>query len=102
MRAFGWRVPRRFRGLEETQGLFQDVFAVLLEGGLESFRGSIEHEFKAITENEAKSCLRKHGRRMEEPFVIGDGGPDSTDSSPGPEALAEDRETSTKLSSCIW
>jgi DNA-directed RNA polymerase specialized sigma24 family protein len=75
----------------ETQDLFQDVFAVLLEGGLESFRGSTEHEFrwylKAITENEAKSCLRKHGR-LEETFVIGHEGPDSSDSSPGPEALA--------------
>jgi RNA polymerase sigma factor (sigma-70 family) len=102
-----WRVLRKFRGLErETQeDLFQDVFAVLLDGGLESFQGSTEHEFrwylKTITENEAKSCLRKHGRRMEEPFAIGDDGRDFADSSPGPEALAGGRETGIKLGACI-
>ena len=74
MRQYGpliWRLLQKFRNLEREalDDLFQDVFTVLLKGGLKSFRGSSEHEFRAylktISENEARNCLRKHGRKFE-------------------------------------
>ena len=112
-----WRLLRKFRNIErETlEDLFQDVFAVLLNGGLESFRGSSEHEFgwylKTITENEARSCLRRHGRKLEvfEQSAPADdeGGSETSfaasiaDPSPGPEDLAISQEIRTKLNGCI-
>jgi RNA polymerase sigma factor (sigma-70 family) len=114
-----WRVLRTFRGLEPEiqEDLFQDVFAVLLKGGLESFRGSTEHEFrwylKTIAQNEAKSCLRRHGRRFEVFDSIGpqkDQGTnaasvavnfDFADTSPGPEDLVGQQEIRAKLDNCI-
>ncbi len=112
-----WRLLRKFRNIErETlDDLFQDVFAVLLKGGLESFRGSSEHEFrsylKTITENEARNCLRRHGRKLEvfeQPASVEDeGGPDTSfaaslaDPSPGPEDLAISQDIRMKLNGCI-
>src|SRR5713226_550042 len=72
-----WGILGKFASLSpsEKEDLFQDVFVVLLDRGLRSFRGSTVHEFrsylKTITENEAKSCLRRHGRRFEvlDPFL---------------------------------
>jgi RNA polymerase sigma factor (sigma-70 family) len=114
-----WRVLRTFRSLEPEmqEDLFQDVFAVLLNGGLEGFRGSTEHEFrwylKTITQNEAKNCLRRHGRRFE---VFDSLGPrndaatnaasgavsfDFADSSPGPEDLVGQHEIRARLNNCI-
>ncbi len=114
-----WRLLRTFRGLEPEiqEDLFQDVFAVLLNGGLEGFRGSTEHEFrwylKTITQNEAKSCLSRHGRRLE---VFGASAArdddakspspvptdfEFTDPSPGPEQLAGEREIRRTLDGCI-
>jgi RNA polymerase sigma factor (sigma-70 family) len=66
-----WGTLRKFASLseQERRDLFQDVLVVLLERGLKGFRGTTEHEFRAylktITENEAKSLLRRHGRRLE-------------------------------------
>lgn len=114
-----WRVLRTFRSLEPEiqEDLFQDVFGVLLNGGLEAFRGSTEHEFrwylKTITQNEAKNCLRRHGRRFEVFDSIGpqnDQGTntaspavsfDFADTSPGPEDLAAQHEIRAKLDNCI-
>jgi len=114
-----WRVLRTFRSLEPEiqEDLFQDVFAVLLNGGLEGFRGSTEHEFrwylKTITQNEAKNCLRKHGRRFEVFDSIGrqnDQGSNAAsvavsfefaDSAPGPEELVGQHEIRAKLANCI-
>ena len=111
-----WRLLQKFRNLEREalDDLFQDVFTVLLNGGLRNFRGSSEHEFrsylKTIAENEARSCLRKHGRKFEvfeQPTDAGEGGDllgsfeGFTDSSPGPEEQAISLEIRTKLSGCI-
>jgi RNA polymerase sigma factor (sigma-70 family) len=111
-----WRLLQKFRNLEKEalDDLFQDVFTVLLNGGLKSFRGSSEHEFRAylktISENEARSCLRKHGRKFEvfeQPMESGEGGDllgsfeSFTDPSPGPEEQAISLEIRRKLSSCI-
>jgi RNA polymerase sigma-70 factor, ECF subfamily len=112
-----WRLLHKFRNIErETlDDLFQDVFAVLLKGGLENFRGSSEHEFrsylKTITENEARNCLRRHGRKLEvfeQPVSADDdSGPETSfaaslaDPSPGPEDLAISQEIRTKLNGCI-
>jgi tetratricopeptide (TPR) repeat protein len=100
-----WRVLRTFRSLEPEiqEDLFQDVFAALLNGGLKGFRGSTGHEFrwylKTIAQNEAKNCLRRHGRRFEVFDSIGPQNDQSSnaasvavsfefaDSSPGPEEL---------------
>jgi RNA polymerase sigma-70 factor (ECF subfamily) len=111
-----WRLLQKFRNLEKEalEDLFQDVFAVLLNGGLENFRGSSEHEFrsylKTIVENEAKSCLRKHGRKLEvfeQPLDSGEGSDllgslsSFTDPSPGPEEVIINREARAKLNGCI-
>lgn len=111
-----WRLLQKFRSLEREalEDLFQDVFTVLLKGGLKSFCGSSEHEFRAylrtITENEARSCLRKHGRKLEvfdRPGDQNDGGEflglfdTFTDPSPGPEDQAISSEIRTKLGGCI-
>ncbi len=113
-----WRVLRTFRSLEPEiqEDLFQDVFGVLLNGGLEAFRGSTEHEFrwylKTITQNEAKNCLRRHGRRFEVFDSIGPQNDQGTnaasavsfefaDLSPGPEDLAAQHEIRAKLDNCI-
>ena len=66
-----WRILKKFSTLSpaEREDLSQDVFVILLTRGLQSFRGSTDHEFhwyvKTITENETKSYLRKRGRRLE-------------------------------------
>jgi RNA polymerase sigma-70 factor, ECF subfamily len=111
-----WRLLQKFRNLEKEalDDLFQDVFTVLLNGGLTSFRGSSEHEFRAylkvITENEARNCLRKHGRKLEvfeQPTDSTEGGDllrsfdVFTDPSPGPEEQAIGLEIRTKLGRCI-
>jgi RNA polymerase sigma-70 factor (ECF subfamily) len=111
-----WRLLQKFRNLEREalDDLFQDVFTALLNGGLKSFRGSSEHEFRAylktITENEAKNCLRKHGRKFEvfeQPVDSTEGGDlllsfeSFADLSPGPEELTISLEIRTKLAGCI-
>jgi RNA polymerase sigma-70 factor (ECF subfamily) len=111
-----WRLLQKFRNLEKEalDDLFQDVFTVLLNGGLKSFRGSSEHEFRAylktITENEARSCLRKHGRKLEvfeQPSDSSEGGDrlalfDSfADPSPGPEQVVISLEIREMLGGCI-
>jgi P27 family predicted phage terminase small subunit len=104
-----------FDVIGEWRDLFQDVFAVLLNGGLESFRGSSEHEFrsylKTITENEARNCLRRLGRKLEffeQPVSAEDeSGPETSfaaslaDPSLGPEDLAISQDIRTKLNGCI-
>ena len=49
-----WRLLQKFRNLEKEalDDLFQDVFTVLLNGGLKSFRGSSEHEFRAYLKDD--------------------------------------------------
>jgi RNA polymerase sigma factor (sigma-70 family) len=53
----------------EQEDLFQDVFVILLDGGLQRFRGSSEYEFRAylarIVRNEVYTWLRdrdRHGK----------------------------------------
>jgi RNA polymerase sigma factor (sigma-70 family) len=111
-----WRLLQKFRNLEREalDDLFQDVFKVLLSGALRNFRGSSEHEFRAylktITENEARSCLRKHGRKFEvfEQLTDSNEGGDLlgsfetfTDPSPGPEEQVISLEIRAKLGGCI-
>ena len=66
-----WGLLKRFANLtaEERRDLSQDVFVVLMNGALQQFRGSTDHEFRSylrtITDNEAKGYLRKHSRRFE-------------------------------------
>jgi RNA polymerase sigma factor (sigma-70 family) len=75
-----WRLLGKFDNLTRTEkeDLSHAVFVILLDKGLKSFRGTTVHEFRAylkmITVNEAKSYLRRHGRRLEilDPFLIGD------------------------------
>jgi RNA polymerase sigma-70 factor (ECF subfamily) len=112
-----WGVLGKFRNLSqsEKQDLSQDVFVILLERGLQSFRGSTEHEFrwylKTITENEAKSYLRRRGRHLEvlDSFSPVGGEAEETplqgsspaDPSPGPEEMAAEQEVLQKLRSCL-
>jgi RNA polymerase sigma-70 factor (ECF subfamily) len=111
-----WRLLQKFRNLEREalEDLFQDIFTVLLNGGLKSFRGSSEHEFRAylriIVQNEAKSCLRKHGRKLEVFEQVTDPNEGNellgffeefADSSPGPDESAANREIREKLDGCI-
>jgi RNA polymerase sigma factor (sigma-70 family) len=100
-------------GLAEKEDLFQDVFIALLNRGLQNFRGSTEHEFrwylKTITENEAKSYLRRRGRHLEvlDPFSSGEGEGEETlsqssssaDPSPGPEELVSGQEACSNFAS---
>lgn len=53
----------------ERDDVFQDVFVILLDGGLRRFRGSTEHEFRAylarIVRNEVFTWIRdrdRHGK----------------------------------------
>lgn len=72
-----WRILGQFSTLtrSERDDLFQDVFVVLLDRGIDSFRGATEHEFRAylkiITANTTRSYLRRHSRRFEisDPFL---------------------------------
>lgn len=99
----------------EKEDLLQDVFVVLLDKGLKSFRGATVHEFRAylkmITANEAKSFLRRHGRRFEVPYSFlpneGEQGetlpPESltADPSPGPEDLVVRQEILQRVRLCL-
>ena len=64
-------VLRKFGGVNaaEQEDLYQEVFVILLDRGIQSFRGVTEHEFrwyvKTITENETKTYLHRRGRRLE-------------------------------------
>ena len=72
-----WRILGQFSALtgSERDDLFQDVFVVLLDRGIDGFRGATEHEFRAylkvIAANAARSHLRRHSRRFEisDPFL---------------------------------
>jgi DNA-directed RNA polymerase specialized sigma24 family protein len=50
----------------EQEDLFQDVFVILLDGGLQRFRGSTEYEFRAylarIVRNEVYTWIRDRDR----------------------------------------
>jgi RNA polymerase sigma factor (sigma-70 family) len=53
----------------EQEDLFQDAFVILLDGGLQRFRGSSEYEFRAylarIVRNEVYTWIRdrdRHGK----------------------------------------
>jgi RNA polymerase sigma factor (sigma-70 family) len=92
-RRFVWSLLHKFDNLSrsEREDLMQDVFVILLNHGLHHFHGSTVHEFRSylntITVNEAKSYLRRHGRRFEvlDPFFAGD-----EDETPSPGSLLAD------------
>lgn len=112
-----WGILGKFRNLSpaEKEDLFQDVFVALLNRGLRSFHGSTEHEFrwylKTITENEAKSYLRRRGRRLEvlDPFLPGEEEEEKTlstrfpfaDPAPGPERVAAGQEVFRRVRLCL-
>ncbi len=112
-----WRILGKFDNLNrvEREDLSHDVFVILLHKGLQSFRGTTVHEFRAylkmITENEAKSYLRRHGRRFEVPdsFLsdVGEGnerlslGSAIPDPDPGPEEQAAQQEKLRGVLRCV-
>lgn len=112
-----WALLGKFAtlSLSEKEDLFQDVLVVLLDKGLKSFRGSTTHEFrsylKIITANEAKSYLRRHGRRFEvlDPFLLTDEAEGETlsssdhtvDPAPGPEELVAQQEVWQRVRLCL-
>jgi RNA polymerase sigma factor (sigma-70 family) len=112
-----WRILGKFDNLSRTEkeDLSHDVFVILLDKGLRSFRGSTVHEFRAylkmITVNEAKSYLRRHGRRLEmlDPFLSGEGEEAETrsvgallpDANPGPEERVAKQEQLQGLLLCV-
>ncbi len=110
-----WGVLGKFESLSrsEREELCQDVFVVLLERGLSSFRGQGEHEFRlylrTIAENEAKSLLRRQGRKLEvlDPFLPGEeeeeegGGVFLPNPGPGPEEEVAGREEWEKVRLCL-
>ncbi|MGE0827357.1 MAG: RNA polymerase sigma factor [Candidatus Binatia bacterium] len=98
----------------EREDLFQDVFVILLHRGLQHFHGSTVHEFrsylKTITENEAKSYLRRHGRRFEvlDAFLANEREEETpfpgsllADPAPGPEELVARQELFLGLCRCL-
>ncbi len=108
-----WRILKKFTSLSpmEQEDLSQDVFIILFTKGLQSFRGSTDHEFhyyvKTITENEAKTYLRKRGRRLEvsDPLFSGEEEEEATfpdpDPAPGPEEIVAGQEELGKLRLCL-
>ena len=112
-----WRILGKFDNLSraEKQDLSQDVFVIVLDKSLQSFRGSTVHEFrsylKIITANEAKSYLRRQGRRMEtfSPFSSGEGIEEETpspsssfaDPAPGPEEEVAGQQMARGLYRCL-
>lgn len=113
-----WGTLRKFTTLteEERRDLFQDVFELLLDRGLGSFRGSSQHEFrwylKTIALNEAKSLLRKHGRRVEtlDPLLSDSGNEEGhsnlgvgvlADASAGPEDAALGQQALREFQLCF-
>lgn len=108
-----WRILKNFSNLSPTEreDLSQDVFILLLTRGLQSFRGSTDHEFrwyvKTITENEAKSYLRKRDRRLEvpDPLLSDEEGDEATlpqpDPAPRPEDIVAGQEELGKLRRCL-
>ena len=114
---FGVGLLRKFDNLSqaESEDLFQDVFVILLDRGLKHFHGSAVYEFrsylKTITVNEAKSYLRRHGRRFEvlDPFLTSEGEEEESpspgsllaDPAPGPEELVANQELRQGLCRCL-
>lgn len=110
-----WGVLGKFENLtlSEKEDLCQDVFVILLDRGLQSFRGSTVHEFrsyvKTITGNEAKSYLRRHGRRFEVfgPLLFDEEEGTSTgashfpDPNPGPEEQVAKQEVLLHVRLCL-
>lgn len=112
-----WRLLSKFDNLTriEKEDLSHDVFVILLDRGLQAFRGTTVHEFRAyvkmITVNEAKSYLRRHGRRLEilDPFLIGEEeegeslsvGSFLSDANPGPEEQTARQERLQGVLRCI-
>ncbi len=113
---FVWRILGKFDNLNRTEreDLSQDIFVSLLNKGLQSFRGTTVHEFRAylkmIAMNEAKSYLRLHRRRFEVPDSFSSEveedkespspGTVVPDSAPGPEAQATQEERIRGVSRC--
>ena len=106
-----WRILKKFSNLSssEQEDLSQDVFIILLTRGLQSFRGSTEHEFrwyvKTITENEAKTYLRGRGRHLEASNPLSseeeEATPPQADPVPGPEEIVAGQEELGKLRLCL-
>jgi len=112
-----WRLLGKFDQLNRTEkeDLAHDVFVILLEKGLTSFRGTTVYEFRAylkmIMVNEAKSYLRRHGRRLEllDPFLASEEeerespamGSLLSDPNPGPEEQTERQERLQGILRCL-
>jgi RNA polymerase sigma-70 factor (ECF subfamily) len=112
-----WRMLGKFDTLTRTEkeDLSHDVFVILLDTGLRAFRGTTVHEFRAylkmITVNEAKSYLRRHGRRLEllDPFLVGNeeegespsAGSFLPDPYPGPEEQTAQQERVQGVLRCL-
>ncbi len=110
-------VLRKFGGVNaaEQEDLYQEVFVILLDRGIQSFRGATEHEFrwyvKTITENETKTYLHRRGRRLEvlDPLLSDEGegeNPSSVtafaaDPNPGPEERVAGQEIVQALHRCV-
>jgi RNA polymerase sigma factor (sigma-70 family) len=110
-----YRMLGKFSSLSpsEREDLTQDVFLLLLDRGIRQFHGSTPYEFAAyirmITQNEAKSHLRRHGRRFE--LNVLDQESDDEDDRPAidpaagrssdPEEMTLDAENRRALLGCI-
>ena len=90
-----WGLLLKFDNLNraEREDFFQDVFVILLDRGLQHFRGSTVPEFrmylKTILVNEAKGYLLRHGRRFEvsDSFLASEG---EEEESPSPASFLAD------------
>jgi len=110
-----YRLLGKFSSLtpNEREDLTQDVFLLLLDRGVRQFRGSTAYEFAAyirmITQNEAKSHLRRHGRRFELQVLDQERDEDedrpvidpAADRSSDPEEMTLDAENRRALLGCI-
>src|SRR5262245_45348242 len=112
-----WGLLLKFDNLSQTEreDLLQDVFVILITRGLKHFHGSTVYEFrsylKTITVNEAKSYLRRHGRRFEvlDSFLANDGEEEEAfspgsllaDPAPGPEEQVTNQELRQGLCRCL-
>lgn len=107
---FVWHVLGKFHNLSqaEKEDLSQEVFTVLLEKGLQAFRGTTIHEFRAylktITENKAKSHLKGPDREPKEPDPFDEDGDEGflpEDPDPTPEEQTATLEQLRGAQRCI-
>ncbi len=110
-----YRLLGKFSNLTPTErdDLVQDVFLLLIDRGIRQFRGSTEYEFigyiRMIAQNEAKSHLRRHGRRFELQLLDQESDEDNerpaidpvADRSSDPEETTLDAENRRALLGCI-